>query len=346
MKKNILILFLFVLNISFLSLSVKKQHAPLSRLSEYGLFTGRMGDQQPARDVLPYKLNTPLFSDYAEKLRFVKIPEGSNVSYNDTAVFDFPKGTILIKTFYFPVDFRNPAKGRQLIETRLLIHEEKEWKAYPYIWNAEQTEAYLDVAGDTKQVKYTDEQGKMRQHAYYIPNMNQCKGCHNRSEKMSPIGPSAQQLSGKIDYGGGMETQLTHWAQLGKLTGLPEKADFPPAIVWNDPSTGTVNERARLWLDINCAHCHRANGPASTSGLFLGSAEKEPLHIGVRKTPVAAGRGSGDLQFDILPGQPDKSILVYRMESKDPGVMMPELGRTLSNKEAIALIRQWIKEMN
>jgi len=78
----------------------------------------------------------------------------------------------------------------------------------------------------------------------------------------------------------------------------------------------------------------------------LGSAEKDPLHIGVRKTPVAAGRGSGDLQFDILPGQPDKSILVYRMESKDPGVMMPELGRTLSNKEAIALIRQWIKEMN
>jgi uncharacterized repeat protein (TIGR03806 family) len=313
MKKNVLILLVFVINISLLSLSVKKQYAPLYKLSEYGLFSGTMSDQQPAQDVLPYKLNTPLFSDFAEKLRFVKIPKDSGVSYNDSAVFDFPKGTILIKTFYFPVDFRNPAKGRQLIETRLLIHEEKEWKAYPYIWNEEQTEAFLDVAGDTRQVKYTDEQGKMRQQAYYIPNMNQCKGCHNRSETMFPIGPSAKQLSGTFDYGQVKETQLTHWAQLGKLTGLPGKPDLPPAIVWNDPSTGTVNDRARLWLDINCAHCHRPNGPASTSGLFLGSAEKDPLHFGVRKTPVAAGRGSGDLQFDILPGQPDKSILVYRM---------------------------------
>jgi hypothetical protein len=94
--------------------------------------------------------------------------------------------------------------------------------------------------------------------------------------------------------------------------------------VWNDPSSGSVNDRARLWLDINCAHCHQHNGPASTSGLFLGSAETDLLKIGVRKTPVAAGRGSGDLQFGILPGQPDKSILVYRMESKDPGVMMPD----------------------
>lgn len=345
MKINFLIPVLFVITISLLSLSVRNQ-APLSKLSEYGLFSGKLSDQQPAQDVVPYKLNTPLFSDYAEKLRFVKIPDGTHIDYNDSAVFDFPKGTILVKTFYFPVDFRNPAKGRQLIETRLLIHEEKEWKAYPYIWNAEQTEAYLDVAGETKQVKYIDEQGKTKQHAYFIPNMNQCKGCHNRSEKMSPIGPSAKQLSGPLDYGQGSEIQLTHWAQLGKLNGIPAKSSLPPAIIWNVPSTGTVNDRARLWLDINCAHCHRPNGPASTSGLFLGSAEKDSLRIGFRKTPVAAGRGSGDLLFDIVAGQPDKSILVYRMESKDPGVMMPELGRSLANKEAIALIRQWIKEMN
>jgi len=346
MKKNFPTIFLCLLTMTMLSLSVSKRKAPLSKLSEYGLFIGKISEQQPAKELIPYQLNTPLFSDYAEKLRFVKIPAGTHVAYNDSAVFDFPKGTILVKTFYYPVDFRSPAKGRKLIETRLLIHEEKEWKAYPYIWDEEQAEAYLDVAGDTKQVKYTDEQGKPRQHAYFIPNMNQCKGCHNRSEKMWPIGPSARQLSGTFDYGQGKETQLTHWAQLGKLDGIPENAALPRAIVWNDPSTGTVSERARLWLDINCAHCHRPNGPASTSGLFLGSEENDPLRIGVRKTPVAAGRGSGDLQFSIFPGQPDKSILVYRMESKDPGVMMPELGRTLSNKEAIALIRQWIKEMN
>jgi len=346
MKTNFLILLLFVIIMSLLSLTVKKQYAPLSKLSAYGLFSGRLSDQLPAQDVIPYILNTPLFSDYAEKLRFVKIPAGTKIAYNDSAVFEFPKGTILVKTFYFPFDFRNPAIGRQLIETRLLIYEEKEWKAYPYIWNQEQTDAYLDVAGDTKQVKYIDEQGKSRQQAYYIPNMNQCKGCHNISETMFPIGPSAKQLSGTFNYGHVKESQLTHWAQLGILDGITEKTSFPSAIVWNDPSTGTVNERARLWLDINCGHCHRPNGPASTSGLFLTSEEKDPLRIGVRKTPVAAGKGSGDLQFGIFPGQPDKSILLYRMESKDPGVMMPELGRSLSNKEAIALIKQWIKEMN
>jgi len=202
------------------------------------------------------------------------------------------------------------------------------------------------VAGETRQVKYIDESGKSKQHAYYIPNMNQCKGCHNKGEKMEPIGPSARQLSGKVTFNGEHDIQLTHWAKEGKLTGLPVSEDLPKAVVWNDPSSGSVDERARLWLDINCAHCHQPKGPASTSGLFLRAGEIDPLRLGIRKTPVAAGRGSGDLQYGILPGQPDKSILVYRMESKDPGVMMPELGRSLAQKEAIALIRQWIKEMN
>jgi uncharacterized repeat protein (TIGR03806 family) len=346
MKKRLCIFLPLIATISLVSMAFKEQQGPLSRLSEYGLFTGKLSDQKPAQEVMPYALNTPLFSDYAEKLRFVRIPDGKPVPYNDSIVFDFPVGTILVKTFYYPVDFRHPEKGRQLMETRLLIHEEKEWKALPYIWNAEQTEAYLDVAGDTRQVKYTDEMGKTRQHAYYVPNMNQCKGCHNKAERMAPIGPSARQLSGHQDYEGNREMQLDHWAQNGKLTGLPAKEKLPKAIVWNDPGSGSVNERARIWLDINCAHCHQPQGPASTSGLFLGAAETDLLRLGVLKTPVAAGRGSGDLQFGILPGQPDKSILVYRMESKDPGVMMPELGRSLAQKESIALIRQWIKEMN
>ena len=346
MSKYLSISFSVIAMIGMISMSFKDQSAPLPKLSDYVLFTGKLSDQNPAPGVLPYALNTPLFSDYAEKLRFVKIPDGASVTYNDSIVFDFPTETILVKTFYYPVDFRHPEKGRQLIETRLLIHDQNGWKALPYIWNEAQTEAYLDVAGETRQVKYIDELGKSRQHAYYIPNMNQCKGCHNKGEQMEPIGPSARQLSGKFTYNGEQEIQLTHWVKEGKLTGLPVSEHLPKAVVWNDPSSGSVDERARLWLDINCAHCHQPRGPASTSGLFLGAGEIDPLRLGIRKTPVAAGRGSGDLQFGILPGQPDKSILVYRMESKDPGVMMPELGRSLAQKEAIALIRQWIKEMN
>ena len=107
----------------------------------------------------------------------------------------------------------------------------------------------------------------------------------------------------------------------------------------------TLDERARIWLDINCAHCHRADGPASTSGLHLGWREMDRLKIGVEKTPVAAGRGSGNLRFGIVPGKPDESILLYRIKSNDPGVMMPELGRTQIQPEAVALIRDWISSM-
>jgi uncharacterized repeat protein (TIGR03806 family) len=317
--------------------------APKMKLSEYGFFKGDIAKQAPADGVIPYHLNTPLYTDNAEKLRFVKLPEGTSVPYNDTAVFDFPVGTALVKTFYYPVDFRDPSKGRKIMETRVLLHEEKGWKALPYIWNDEQTDAELDVAGESTNVSYTDQQGKKRSHAYVVPNMNQCKGCHNKAEKMMPIGPSAWQLNGDHDYGTLKENQLVHWTSSGILKGYEGHA--PKGVVWNDPSTGSVDERARIWLDINCAHCHRGDGPASTSGLHLGWQEQDKLKIGIGKTPVAAGRGSGNLRFSIVPGKPDESIILYRIKSTDPGVMMPELGRTQMQPEAVALIREWVSKM-
>jgi len=173
--------------------------------------------------------------------------------------------------------------------------------------------------------------------------MNQCKGCHNRQEKMMPIGPSAWQLNGRQDYGSGPINQLEYWQKLGMLKGV--YGAIPKGVVWNDPSTGSLDERARIWLDINCAHCHRNDGPASSSGLHLGWQEKDKLKLGIEKTPVAAGRGSGNLRFGIVAGKPDESILLFRIKSTDPGIMMPELGRTQMQAEAVALIREWISKM-
>jgi uncharacterized repeat protein (TIGR03806 family) len=339
MRKLVIVMVLALPALGFL----RPANAPKKILSEYGFFRGDLRLQQPADGVLPYHLNTPLFSDYAEKLRFVKLPPGASVRYNDTSVFDFPVGTALIKTFYFPVDARDPVKGRRLMETRVLLHEEAGWKALPYIWNDAQTDAELDVAGATLQVNYTDEQGRKKDQVYIIPNLNQCKGCHNRNEELMPIGPSAWQLNGDHDYGTVRENQLKHWQDAGMLRSV--HSPMPKGIVWNDPSTGTVEERARIWLDINCAHCHRPEGPASTSGLHLGWREKDPSRLGVHKTPVAAGRGSGELRFGIVPGKPDESILLYRLRSVDPGIMMPELGRTQAQPEAVALVREWIRGM-
>ncbi|GAA0541060.1 SO2930 family diheme c-type cytochrome [Chitinophaga japonensis] len=319
--------------------------APREMLSEYGFFTGNMADLVPAEDVVPYQLNTPLFSDYAEKSRFIQLPADSAITYDSVDVLHFPIGTTLIKTFWYPQDFRHPEKGRRLLETRLLMHETGGWKALVYIWNEEQTDAWLEVAGDRKPVSFTNANGHTVSLDYSIPNLNQCKGCHNTNEVMTPIGPTARQLNGDYDYASGPENQLQHWIKAGMLRGLDDASHAPRAPVWNDPQTGTLADRARIWLEINCAHCHKQNGPASTSGLFLLASEKDPVKIGIRKTPVAAGRGSADLQFDIVPGHPEKSILVYRMESTDPGIMMPELSRKLTHKEGLELVKEWIRQM-
>ena len=319
--------------------------APESTLSAYGFFVGELKDLAPAGDVVPYSLNTPLFTDYAAKARFVKLPEGTKASYDAKEVFDFPQGTVLIKNFYYPKDARKPQKGRQILETRLLIHEEKGWKAYPYIWNEDQTEAYLEVAGGSKNIAWVDERGKKQKLNYQIPNMNQCKGCHLVGQDIKPIGPTARQLNGEFTYKAGAENQLIKWKSLEILEELPNVEELPKIYAWNRPNEGTLEQRARGWLDINCGHCHRAEGPANTSGLFLDYHTQDPFKLGIFKTPVAAGRGSGGHSYAIDPGHPEKSILVYRMESTDPGEMMPELGRKLQHTEGIELIRKWIATM-
>jgi len=79
--------------------------------------------------------------------------------------------------------------------------------------------------------------------------------------------------------------------------------------------------------------------------LFLDIHEMNPTSLGIFKTPVAAGRGSGNLKVDIEPGHPNKSILIYRMNTTDPGFAMPEIGREQIHKEGVELISKWIKEM-
>ena len=162
---------------------------PFEKLSQYALFAGEPAAQRPAEGVIPYDLNSPLFSDYAEKFRFVKLPAGMHATYRDVDAFEFPIGTVIAKTFAYPRDARDPSKGRRLIETRILEREPDGWVGRPYIWNAAQTEATLDVAGDTVDVSWIHTDGRTRTNNYIIPNSNQCKGCHKAGEMMVPIGP-------------------------------------------------------------------------------------------------------------------------------------------------------------
>ena len=316
---------------------------PAPRLSDYHLFTDLAG-RQPNAGLTPYGLNSPLFTDHAVKSRFVFLPPGTAAVFTEVGVLDFPVGAVLVKTFAYPADMRRPNEAVRSIETRLLIRKTSGWVAQTYRWNADQTDAVLKRAGGRAEVSFIDQTGQTRRIDYAIPNQNQCKECHQLDETVTPIGPKARNLNGVFAYGEGQENQLAHWVRKGLLSGAPPLHQVPRTARWDDVSA-PLNDRARAYLDANCAHCHNPRAAASNSGLFLNLEENRSPALGFGKQPVAAGRGAGDLKVGIDPGHPDRSILTYRMASIEPGVMMPELGRTVLDQEGLDLIRQWIGQM-
>lgn len=316
---------------------IPKDKKGFTYLSEYQLFEGDLSNLQPVEHLIPYDLNTPLFSDYAQKLRFVWIPQGQKATVQEDGSIDFPKGSILVKNFFYE---KNGQKN--ILETRLLIKYEKEWVALPYVWNKEQTDAELEIAGASIPISF-ELDGKSVSFNYSVPNKTQCKSCHNLDHKIVPIGPKISNLNKAYSYIQGSFNQLDYWKEQNILD-FQRNIQTPVLAVWNDISQ-PIADRAKAYLDINCGHCHHPKGPANTSGLFLQQDVTNPTSWGICKTPVAAGRGSGGRKYDIHPGQPDASILLYRIDSDDPGIMMPEVGRKLIHKEAVELIRTWIASM-
>ena len=315
-------------------------------LSSYRFFSDAPA-QEPADGVMPYDVNSALFSDYATKHRFVWVPPGTAMRYRSSGPFDIPVGGLLIKSFGFRADLRDPQSAERLVETRFLVHGEMGWYGLVYLWNQDQTDARLQKAGGIVPVSWTHIDGSHRELSYIVPNVNQCVNCHTSGDAPQPIGMRARHVNRDYAYASGSENQLTAMTERGMLDGAPaDPAQAPRAPVWDDPQSGTVEQRARAWLDINCAHCHSPNGPARTSGLDLRWEQDNPAMYGVCKTPVAAGAGAGGRHYGIVPGAPDDSILVFRIESVDPGVRMPELLRQTEQVDAVALIRQWISEMD
>ena len=281
-----------------------------------------------------------MFSDYSYKQRWIYVPANQKAThYNEGSVFDFPIGTALIKTFYYPIDERNPSFGMNLLETRLLLRRENGWEAVSYAWNNEQNEAYKKIAGKTINVSWTNFLGEEKDVRYRVPNVNQCKECHAADDKITPIGPKARNINKDFKYKDGEFNQLNYWMTKQIIDSYP--LDLVSPVDWSD-ETQNINDRVRSYLDVNCGHCHSPTGNANSTGLYLHLDETRDIHLGVYKKPVATGRGSGGLKYSIVPGKPEESILLHRMISLDPGVMMPESGRALSHKEAVEMVRDWI----
>ena len=308
--------------------------------------------------VVPYELNTPLFSDYALKERAIYVPEGSAARFVSNGVLDFPVGTVIVKTFYFPADLREPTRDLALVETRVLIRRESAWEAWPYVWDEDQRDATLTPAAPTRVIDFVDESGTARTASYLIPSRNQCVACHVRTEVedvITPIGPSARNLHRSHDYGGdvGPRDQLAYLEELGMLTGLPALESVDAAFDFERVHEGALpsdpdelDAAARSYLDVNCGHCHSpAHRNGVTSQLFLTYDNQDRFRLGVCKRPGSAGAGTFGLDYDVVPGDAERSILYRRLATEEVGAMMPLLGRSLAHDRGAALIQAWIDAM-
>lgn len=312
-------------------------------LADWNVLDIRGGHLVPSGGSVAYEVNAPLFTDYAHKLRTIHTPTVAPVLADGS--LDFAVGTVISKTFYYPEDevgvVKAPDLGgdaidlsaHRLIETRLMVLRDTGWDPVSYVWNKDETEARLKRTGAVVPLKLSGPDFAGTDFAYVVPNENQCSGCHvsdMTTKDLHPLGATGPQIKnrGQMVVGGVMQHGAT-----------PVQADYRDADL-------PLDVRARSYLASNCAHCHNPVGPADTSGLDLTLSAKVGPQMGRCKPPIAAGSGTGGHKFSIMPGDPDNSIMTYRLASTDPGSMMPELGRSLAHAEGVALIQDWIAQMD
>ncbi|WP_394204097.1 SO2930 family diheme c-type cytochrome [Shewanella waksmanii] len=317
-------------------------------LSQYNLFADSQDPTaHPVGNGIAYALSSELFTNYAQKYRFLFLPDGQQISYQAEDTFTLPVGSVLSKTFSLPSDTQLSGREHQtLIETRLLIHRQSGWTTLAYVW--QQGQAKLNVVG--ADIPHTfNHQGQQISFDYHVPSRAECKLCHQLNENdvssISPIGLKAQLLNHSIDTSQGL-SQLSHWQTLGMIAGLPDASTIPHAPNILDQS-GDLTARAKGYIDINCAHCHRAEGFASISGLRLGfHVDHTSYPYGVCKQPPGWDGGAKGLSYDIIPGDAEHSIMVYRQELNGAKDRMPPIGRAMVHQEAVNVIRQWIDMMS
>ena len=312
-------------------------------LSGWKLFEEVDGIIVPASGLISYELITPLFSDHTSKHRMIRLPKEGKITWKEDSVLDFPIGTVIAKTFAYPDPTVDKTENERFLETRIEMLEESGWYGFSYLWNDDQTDAELRLGGASVNVSWHDAQGKQQTNRYQIPNANQCLVCHSQDGKFQPLGPTARNLNRKYHANDEL-SQLADWSKKQTLQNLPEKP-ISSMAKFDDPQSGSIDDRARAWMEVNCAHCHNPIGSARASGLDLRLSQRDPGQYGVFKSPVAAGKGTGGRRYDIVPGKPDESILMYRLETDEAGARMPSLARSMVFHESNELIREWITSL-
>jgi uncharacterized repeat protein (TIGR03806 family) len=340
------------------------------KLSDYNFFTDPTNPTTGlnGKGAL-YEMNTELFTDYASKYRFVVMPNEAMAKYRQHETFEFAIGTVLIKSFALPSTTQNRGfENEELIETRLLIKRKAGWVALPYVWNEDYSDAQL-IGAPINLKRSITHKNKLISFNYGIPGRDQCTTCHNVQTEISvasnenvqpagflPIGPKARHINRDINHSGNAINQLDLWRQLNLIEGLPNDPDTIEQMPQFDSDIGfdassasytEIENYAKAYLDINCAHCHREEGKAKSTGMYVPywlpyQGENKKVHGECRTTLTAAKLPT---VIDIVPGDANASLLHYRMAIIG-GEMMPELGRDTVHKEGLQLIEDWINAMD
>jgi uncharacterized repeat protein (TIGR03806 family) len=322
---------------------------PYPKLSDYKFFEGDLKNQNPALNVLPYEPASGLFTDYAHKKRFVWMPEGTMATYDgDGKVLNLPIGAALIKTFYYDnVQNVTPIGATRIIETRIMIRNATGWIFAEYIWNDEQTEAFLDETGNGSYtvVEWKDENNITKSANYRIPSEQQCMTCHKYNELAIPIGIKPQNLNTNYTFAQGTKNQLAKWIEQGYLeNNLPQ--NIVSTVNYNDNSQ-PLDLRVRSYVDINCAHCHQTNSHCDYRPMrFAFSETSNPENLGVCVDTQDMNDFPSALSKIVNPGNTDRSMMFYRLNTENESYRMPLLGRTIIHTEGVALIQEWINSLN
>jgi uncharacterized repeat protein (TIGR03806 family) len=289
-----------------------------SRLSNYHIFHGNPSDLIPDGDFKLYELATPLFTDYAEKQRLLKIPAGFKMSAKDDGLLNFPEGTIIVKTFFYYLDKRDTLKGKNIIETRLLIKSGEGWSSGTYVWDNNQTDAQLLTTGTNTIVNWIDDDGNARIISYHIPSVNECGTCHQSGNTIVPIGPKVINLNRSVFRNNNNINQLQYFFNTGILDSL-NPGSYAALPDWQNPIYN-LEQRARAYLDVNCAHCHNEKGFAS----------EVDLHLAFEKS-----LGASNIRDK-------KSAILQRFEEGT----MPKLGTSTVHSEGLDLLKAYLRSLN
>ncbi len=332
------------------------------RLSETGLFTST-ADMTTAPGLIPYTVNSPLWSDGALKERYLALPGDSKIKYNTLtypqpapgapAGWQFPDGAVAVKTFSIEMEVGNPESVRRL-ETRLLVHEkipgtdeygEELWHGCTYIWNDEQRDAVLAEAKGLDReltIKDASAPGGERKQMWRFPSRAECTLCHTMPAKYL-LGINTRQLNRDYQYGEVTVNQLAVFQKLGLFVKpLPDEPENLPRV--HDPSdtSAPLDLRARAYLDANCAHCHRKWGGGNAEFQFVTDLPVDELGI------VNAALQHGEFELDdphvLTPGAPERSMMLHRMRILGLG-RMPHIASGVVDEQGVRLIEEWIAQL-